>query len=356
MSFEQLTLQVHLLMARWVMPSLICACLVLHPSQAAEPSAQVVHSAPHSLPQAPALPLRDPLEQLRERLAVKLGAVKARDTSLDADVMRVISKTSEVSPSTATADLEIRPRAPRRASSVKKPTNDKPAGQHVSHSDWSYEGTNGPNAWGQMSPEFGLCASGARQSPIDIRDGIGVDLEPLAFDYRPTKAQVLDTGHTIQVNFDGGNFLDVMGRHFELEQIHFHRPSEERINGRQFDMVLHMVHKDANGRLAIVAVLIESGPAHAGAQTIWNNIPLEKREALAVHDMLDPKDFLPVEHKYFIYMGSLTTPPCTEGVLWMVLKQPIQLSSEQISLFARLYPMNARPIQAAFGRLIKESR
>ena len=141
----------------------------------------------------------------------------------------------------------------------------------------------------------------------------------------------------------------------QQQQFHFHRPSEERIDGRGFDMVAHLVHKDLEGRLAVVAVLLERGSAQPVVQAVWNNLPLEKGEELAARAPLDLNALLPVERRYVTYMGSLTTPPCSEGVLWLVMKQPVPVSAEQIAVFARLYPMNARPIQAASGRMIKES-
>jgi carbonic anhydrase len=186
-------------------------------------------------------------------------------------------------------------------------------------------------------------------------DGIRVDMDPVQFDYRPSAFRVIDNGHTVQVNVAAGNFIDVMGRRFELKQFHFHRPSEERIEGKQFDMVAHLVHQDLEGRLAVVAVLLERGGAQALVQTVWNNLPLEKGEELAARATLDLNHLLPKDPRYFTYMGSLTTPPCSEGVLWMVMQQPVTVSSEQIEVFARLYPMNARPLQQASGRLIKQS-
>jgi carbonic anhydrase len=227
------------------------------------------------------------------------------------------------------------------------------AARHPDH--WSYEGAGGPQRWGSMKPEFAKCTSGSRQSPIDIRDGIRVQLDPVQFDYKPSSYRVLDNGHTIQVNVATGNHIEVMGRRFELLQFHFHRPSEERIDGRQFDMVAHLVHKDLEGKLAVVAVLLDRGSAQPLVQSVWNNIPLEKGDEVAARGTLDLNALLPPDRSYFTYMGSLTTPPCSEGVLWMVMKQPVPISAEQISIFARLYPMNARPIQSVAGRLIKES-
>ena len=146
-----------------------------------------------------------------------------------------------------------------------------------------------------------------------------------------------------------------MGRNYELVQFHFHKPSEERVNGRGFEMVVHLVHKDADGKFAVIAVLIERGKPQSAIQQVWNNLPLEKNQPQDALSALDLNQILPVKRDYYTYMGSLTTPPCTEGVLWMVMKEPIELSPEQLAIFNRLYPMNARPIQKSSGRLIKES-
>lgn len=230
-----------------------------------------------------------------------------------------------------------------------------PLAHHEIH--WSYDGDGGPPNWASLKPEWQLCGTGERQSPIDIREGIKVELEPIRFEYRQSEFRVVDNGHTIQVNLGQGNTMSVMGRMYDLVQFHFHRPSEERINGKGFDMVVHLVHKDLDGRLAVVAVLLERGQAHPLVQTLWNNLPLEKNSDYSPEGVsIDLNQLLPDQRNYYTYMGSLTTPPCSEGVLWMVMKQPAQVSAEQISIFSRLYPMNARPVQSIRGRLIKESR
>jgi carbonic anhydrase len=301
---------------------------------------------------------RDPMDMLRERLAQKLGASKALDAG-NPSVLRVVSKpsASNLDPEPAIAP----PRPIRRKAIATEPSHDaanpRSSGDrpeaHSTH--WDYAGSGGPEAWGRMNPDFAKCSSGSRQSPIDIRDGIKVELDAVKFDYKPTAFRVIDNGHTVQVNVEPGNSIDVMGRHFELVQFHFHRPSEERVDGKRFDMVVHLVHKDLEGRLAVVAVLLERGSAQSVIQNVWNNLPLEKGEELAAPRPLNLGDLLPVERSYFTYMGSLTTPPCSEGVLWMVMKKPVTISPEQIDIFSRLYPMNARPIQSASGRMIKES-
>lgn len=299
-------------------------------------------AVPHAWAQGEETP-----EQLRQRLAERLkedvanttkvgtgsrsGKDKVSDKDKDREGRRAGGKSTTL-PSVAVAASAARPEVP-----------------------WSYTGDNGPDRWGQLLPDWKQCAVGTRQSPIDIRDTIRVDQEPIRFDYRASRFSVVDTGHTIQVNVSSGNFIEIMGRRFELQQFHFHRPSEERINGRQYDMVVHLLHKDSDGRLAMIAVLLERGQDQALVQTVWNYLPLERGDAYDAPVSIDLNQLLPKDRAYFTYMGSLTTPPCSEGVLWMVLRQPVQVSSQQISIFSRLYPMNARPLQAAGGRLIKES-
>ena len=224
------------------------------------------------------------------------------------------------------------------------------------HIHWAYEGAGGPDNWGKLNPEYAACSNGKRQSPIDIRDGFRVDLEPIEFAYRPSKFGVIDNGHTIQVAVTGGS-ISLLGKSYQLIQFHFHRPSEERVNGKSFDMVAHLVHRSEEGKLAVVAVLLETGRENAFIQTVWNNLPLEKNEAVVPPALsLDPAQLLPDDRRYYTYMGSLTTPPCSEGVLWLVLKQPQQISADQLNIFTQLYPHNARPIQPGSNRMIKESR
>ena len=306
-------------------------------------------------------PTRDPMDVLREHLAEKLGAAKAPQ-SPSPYVMQVTTKAeSGEGPAAAVVPKPARKPAPAADGPshelVSKLRAEKAAARtpdgHSPH--WSYDGSGGPEAWARLNPEFAKCGTGQRQSPIDIRGGIKVDLDPVQFDYKPVGFGVVDNGHTVQVNVGGGNAIEVQGRRYDLVQFHFHRPSEERIDGRQFDMVAHLVHKDAEGRLAVGAVLLDRGSAHAVVQQVWNNLPLEKGEQLDARTPIDLSALLPADKRYYTYMGSLTTPPCSEGVLWMVMQQPVTISQQQINIFARLYPMNARPIQSAAGRLIKQS-
>jgi carbonic anhydrase len=316
------------------------------PAASAGASAADAPAKPEKAAKSEPREIQDPMDMLREKLAQKLGANKVAKP--DPSVLRVVTSATSADERGAAATL---PRPPRRKAAVE--ASHAASAEHAAH--WDYAGTGGPDSWGQMKPEFAKCSTGTRQSPIDIRDGIKVNLDAVQFDYKPSGFRVIDNGHTVQVNVSQGNSIEVMGRRYELVQFHFHRPSEERIDGRQFDMVAHLVHKDIDGRLAVVAVLLDRGSAQPLVQTIWNNLPLEKGEEVAARSAINLNDLLPAERNYFTYMGSLTTPPCSEGVLWMVMKQPVQLSAEQIGIFARLYPMNARPVQSVSGRLIKES-
>lgn len=265
----------------------------------------------------------------------------------------------ETAPVAETPHIYPAPRRVRKPVPVKK--TPPPSVAHTAMpvhltEHWGYEGEAGPQNWARLSPGFAACGSGPRQSPIDIRGGIKVELEPVRFDYKPSYFRIVDNGHTIQASVGAGLTISVMGRRYELQQLHFHRPAEERIDGRTFDMDVHLVHKDLDGRIAVVSVLLEHGPAHPLIQTLWNNLPLEKYESFAPNVAINPAELLPAERGYFTYMGSLTTPPCSEGVLWIVMKQPVTLSDEQIAVFTRFYRNNARPIQSSGERIIKESR
>lgn len=245
------------------------------------------------------------------------------------------------------------PAAPRKSAAVRQPVHEEHAHAEI---HWSYEGEAGPEHWARLDPKNKLCASGQRQSPIDIRDGIRVDLEPIRFDYRPSRFHIVDNGHTVQV-IVAGNRISLTGKTYELVQFHFHRPSEEKINGKAFDMVVHLVHRAPDGQLAVVAILLERGSENPVIQSLWNYIPLERGQAVMPPEAtVDLSALLPDSRTYYTYMGSLTTPPCSEGVLWLVLKQPVAVSEEQIRIFSRLHPNNARPVQPHAGRLIKEGR
>ncbi|MCZ8235506.1 MAG: carbonic anhydrase family protein [Inhella sp.] len=220
---------------------------------------------------------------------------------------------------------------------------------------WGYTGPGAPEHWAELDPAFRICGVGTRQSPIDLRDTFQVDLDPIRFDYAPVGFSVQDNGHTLHVALEGSPSLTVRGERYRLTHLQFRRPSEERIRGKQFDMSVQLFHRNDAGRWAVLSVLLERGEPQPVVQQVWNHIPLEKGDIQKGLAPLDLTALLPTERPYFTYMGSLTTPPCTEGVLWLVMRQPVGISDQQLGIFEKLYPMNARPIQAGSGRIVKES-
>ncbi len=233
------------------------------------------------------------------------------------------------------------------------------AAQHEGEVDWSYEGENGPQTWGKLKPDFNVCALGKRQSPINIEESgtLQGPAEPLQFNYQPSSGSVVNNGHTIQVDVYGDNSVTVRGSTFKLLQFHFHHPSEERVNHQGFAMVAHLVHKNAEGQLAVVAVLLDPGVANALINKVWTHMPLDTGDRVRLPTgLIDMNELLPKDQRYYQFMGSLTTPPCTEGVLWLVLKQPTSASQAQIKLFSQLFPNNARPVQAVNGRAVRDAQ
>jgi carbonic anhydrase len=221
---------------------------------------------------------------------------------------------------------------------------------------WSYDGDEGPAHWGDLDPSFASCKAGHSQSPIDIRGAESAHLDALQFDYHEVPLHILDNGHTISVPYPPGSTLTVGGHAYTLKQFHFHHPSEEKIDGRGADMVIHFVHADAQGQLAVVALLLNQGAANATLEKIWQHLPQEKGKESAVESVsVDAASLLPAQRGYYTFAGSLTTPPCTEGVTWYVLRQTAALSSEQLAAFGKIYPLNARPTQPTGGRAIRKS-
>jgi carbonic anhydrase len=225
--------------------------------------------------------------------------------------------------------------------------------------NWTYGGATGPTKWGSLEKGFAECKLGQTQSPIDIPDASARkgDLASLLFNYKPSPLKVIDNGHTIQVNYTPGSFVTVADKRYELVQFHFHKPSEEKIDGKAHDMVAHLVHQGPDGKLAFIAVLLDTGKENRLITTLWDNLLKEKGKENAVDSvMINAVDLLPQNKGYYTFAGSLTTPPCSEDVTWFVLKTPVQVSADEIARFARSYPMNARPIQPVNGRDIQATR
>ncbi len=310
----------------------------------ASPATVAVSAAAAPAADAATLAEVDPLERLRLRLTERLAAIKPLDAATPYELH--VRVPGSIGPKAAPA--AVRGVAASGARGETKGLGARPANAN-GHGAWAYEGDRGPQTWG------GLCNKGRLQSPIDIRGGLAVALEPVRFDYREGGFSVIDTGHTVQVNVAPGNHIDIGGKRFELLQFHFHRPSEERLDGRQFELSVHLVHKGDKGRLAVVAVLVGKGAARPVLDTVFGNLPLEQGVDRPARATLDPSALLPEDRSYYTYMGSLTTPPCDEGVRWVVMRQPVAAGQGQIDVFSTLYPNNARPPQQAAGRRILQT-
>jgi len=231
------------------------------------------------------------------------------------------------------------------------------AQEHHPEHAWDYGEALGPSHWGDLKPEFATCKTGHHQSPIDIRNAQKANLPPIRFDYEPTPLHIIDNGHTIMVNYGQGNFLSVGEKRYELKQFHFHIPSEEKINGKSFDMSLHLVHVDAEGKLAVVAVLLQQGANNPLVHELWNDLPREKEKEERLDNIqIDASRILPFDRSYYTFSGSLTTPPCSEDVTWFVLKHPVTISAEDIKQFYQLYRNDARPTQPLYDRVVLESQ
>jgi carbonic anhydrase len=224
---------------------------------------------------------------------------------------------------------------------------------------WTYEGARGNDHWGDLDPQYSAC-KGKEQSPIDMRNVEKADLPALRFEYKSGPLEyVINNGHTIRVNYyapGSGDFLVVGDKRYQLTQFHFHRPSEEYIDGKPFDMVLHLMHESSDGKIAGVAVLVKSGKTNATVQKIWQHMPKSEGQEEVAGEELNPGEMLPHNFSYYTYVGSQTAPPCTEGVTWFVLKTPLEISASQIRAFAKLYPHDVRPLQPLNGRTVKESQ
>ena len=234
--------------------------------------------------------------------------------------------------------------------------NDKEESAHGAP-HWSYSGETGADKWASLDKSFETCGVGQRQSPIDIRRTVLADLPPIQFAYKPVPLSIVNNGHSIRVDTPGAGEITVDGETYELQQFHFHKPSEEKLNGKTYDMVVHLVHQSKAGKLAVVAVTMEAGKEQSLIRTLWTHLPLEQNKPVTRVDVkINPSLLIPAKRTYYTFLGSLTTPPCTEGVLWLVLKSPMQVSKEQLAGFGTLYKNNVRPVQGVNNRLIKESR
>jgi carbonic anhydrase len=221
---------------------------------------------------------------------------------------------------------------------------------------WDYYGKTGPLGWGRLDPAYKLCSAGKEQSPIDIRGAkLNKALEPIEFHYMAASVELENTGNTVRINVKPGSYIVAGGVRYDLQQFHFHHPGEEAVNGKLTDMDAHLVHKSADGKLAVLAVRLseDRGDANAVLAALWQHLPTAPGTTEKDTDMINPGGLLPGDRGYWTYLGSLTAPPCTEGVRWFVFEQPVSISRTQLRAFAALYRINSRPLQDTHGRKIE---
>lgn len=217
---------------------------------------------------------------------------------------------------------------------------------------WGYEGQEGPEHWGDLDKNYFACTGGTQQSPVDIADAVRADIPNIAIDWHKGGGTMVNNGHTIQINMPEGSTLRRGDRVYELLQFHFHAPSEHHVNGKTFPMEVHFVHKDTRSdALGVLGAFLVPGRTNASFAGLAAAFPSTTGKEIAVDDV-DPNGLLPASLGYWTYEGSLTTPPCTENVDWMVAMQPVEVDEADIKRFTKLYPMNARPVRSLDRRFI----
>lgn len=224
----------------------------------------------------------------------------------------------------------------------------------ASETSWSYEGATGPEKWGGLDPASATCSVGDQQSPIDITAPVATRQAALKINWRKRPLEIVNNGHTIQLNYAEGGTLHLGSRDYALKQLHFHHPSEHLVDGKRFAMEAHFVHAETDG-LAVIGVLLVAGKANETFKKIVATMPPEKGSPVAIDPAIDPTRLLPAQRAFYHYKGSLTTPPCSETVDWIVLARPVEVDERDIARFAALYPMNARPVQDRDRRFILSS-
>lgn len=219
--------------------------------------------------------------------------------------------------------------------------------------DWSYEGATGPEYWGSLDPEYEKCSSGIMQSPIDLAQANSFGNINVLTSYRPGPFTVENKGYTIQVNFAPGSRLVSGAMSYDLLQVHFHTQSEETLHGEPYPMIAHFVHANDAGQLAVLGVFFEEGAENKELAKFLHAVPLIKSEPITIADAtINPRSMVPISLDVYRYQGSLTTPPCTEGVSWHIATHTLEASSEQLQKMRDIMGNNARPVQPLNGRLL----
>jgi carbonic anhydrase len=225
------------------------------------------------------------------------------------------------------------------------------ADSHDAH--WGYEGNDSPEHWGKLSPDYALCSTGKNQSPINITQTLEAETPKITINYTQGGYEVINNGHTIQVNVNSGSSITLQGHTYQLKQFHFHAPSENEIDGKSYPLEAHFVHADDKGNLAVIGVMFKIGKENSALKKAWANMPAKAGDKAELVHKISAISLLPNNKDYYRFNGSLTTPPCSEGVTWLVMKKPMTVSQAQLEQFTKVMghpnnrpvqPVNARPV------------
>ncbi len=259
-------------------------------------------------------------------------------------------KDSEAKSAVETEKHEAKAEVKPEASKGKKESHKKDDAHEV---HWTYEGKEGPANWGKLKPEFATCDSGRNQSPIDIDTTVEAALKTLKSTQRLPAKDIVNNGHTVQASFKDGNILVLDDMTFQMKQVHFHAPSENTIHGKSYPLEAHFVHADAKGNLAVIGVLFTEGKANTGLEKLWAQMPNDVGAPLPLKAKVTASEMMPINRDYYRFSGSLTTPPCSEGVRWLLMKTPMTVSKEQVEAFEHaVHHHNNRPVQPLNGRVV----
>ncbi len=265
--------------------------------------------------------------------------------------------TEKVADAPATESITVDPKADSITQAQTAPvtlaTSETPPIQDNSAGNWSFEGVNGPEAWGDIKPEYILCKVGKSQSPINLKWSKPRGGGEIQLNYKPTDLKMIDNSHTLEIRTEDGGSAMLHGEPYKLTEVQFRTPSEHQLSGNQLPLEAHFVHKNKKGGLAVVAVILIQGAANPEIEKLWNAWPNVKNAEMEItNESFNPMVLMPRKTTHYAYTGSLTYPPCSEGVKWFVLNTPVEISKEQITGFRSHYSNNSRPIQQLQGRKV----
>ena len=308
----------------------------------------------------------EPVPESDVDIAMRHVCLSGNQVEAATEVKPTKTSTPPVASKEATSKVEAKPEpSPEKlAAPVAKtetpaakvtPVKSNAAKYNAQKPHWAYEGKAGPENWAKLSPEYATCDIGRNQSPINIEDTMHTSLKPVRGIQKFPAKEILNNGHTVQVNFKEGNMLVLDSAPFQMKEVHFHAPSENKIHNKSFPLEAHFVHADSKGNLTVIAVMFKEGKANPALAKLWLEMPKKEGEPVALKTRVIPSELIPENRAYYRFTGSLTTPPCSEGVRWILMKTPMTASKEQIETFEQaIHHTNNRPVQALNGRLVVE--